>query len=361
MATIHPRPARTLHRIAALILAASTVLATVVFADPAGAAEPDTAPTCKVTSLRAYSLLDARRLGVSFTGCGEDGPQGRPTGYRVDVSTPFASTTPFSLFVAPDQFPNRPLETQATVLPTEITHFTVTPYNAAGDSTASTARIEAIAPHRSIERYVERQLLDGFGLAPADVVADIAATLRTGSETPLDLTVLTLEQGRGAVIVEPIVRLYRAYFLRDPDGSGLIYWVNRRESGEQLGPVSSHFAASSEFKRTYGTLSNAAFVTRIYKNVLGRSPDPEGQRYWRSRLDARRIDRGRLMVQFSESPEYIRKSDPRVEPTAAAFTLIGRRPRGDEWTRWVRPDEPGRNAAAEILGMGDYAGRFRGR
>lgn len=86
--------------------------------------------------------------------------------------------------------------------------------------------------------------------------------------------------------VGPVTRLYSAYFLRPPDTSGLEYWVDRSRAGTRLYAISSTFAASSEFTRRYGSLTDAEFVDLVYKNVLGRSPDAAGLSYRTKQLKA---------------------------------------------------------------------------
>ncbi|MFV0524416.1 MAG: DUF4214 domain-containing protein [Acidimicrobiales bacterium] len=102
----------------------------------------------------------------------------------------------------------------------------------------------------------------------------------------------------------PVARLYRAYFGRDGDTAGIRYWIG---SGLPLAAVSDAFARSEEFKLRYGSISNAGFVELVYHNVLGRSPDPEGRRYWLDQAD-RGVPRGRLMLAFSESPEFVTRT-----------------------------------------------------
>ncbi len=104
-----------------------------------------------------------------------------------------------------------------------------------------------------------------------------------------------------------IVRLYSAYFLRLPDIAGLDYWVKARQNGESLADVSANFADSTEFKKRYGKLSNKAFVTLVYKNVLKRKPDAKGYAHWVGLLNSG-TSRGAVMVGFSESPEFVTRS-----------------------------------------------------
>ncbi|MDH3293903.1 MAG: DUF4214 domain-containing protein [Acidimicrobiia bacterium] len=104
-------------------------------------------------------------------------------------------------------------------------------------------------------------------------------------------------------LVGPIGRLYRAYFLRRPDDRGLAYWIN---SDLSLSRISDAFAQSREFLNRYGTVTNAQFITLVYRNVLGRRPEPKGFDYW-LRLANRGNARGKIMLGFSNSTEFIRK------------------------------------------------------
>jgi uncharacterized protein (DUF1501 family) len=103
----------------------------------------------------------------------------------------------------------------------------------------------------------------------------------------------------------PITRLYLAYFGRPADGDGLRYWVG---TGLSTAAISDAFAASDEFRRRYGSLSDPQFVQLVYLNVLGRSPDAGGLQHWQTALRAG-MSRGRMMVGFSDSEEYIRRTE----------------------------------------------------
>ncbi len=102
-----------------------------------------------------------------------------------------------------------------------------------------------------------------------------------------------------------INRLYQAFFLRAPDASGLSYWAGQAETGVPLETIAAAFAGSDEFQNQYGQLSNQAFVSLVYSNVLNRAADADGLNYWSGQLNAG-LDRGTVMVGFSESPEFIK-------------------------------------------------------
>jgi len=143
-------------------------------------------------------------------------------------------------------------------------------------------------------------------------LADLVSALRTGD--------------RHVKVVDPVIRLYQAYFLRVPDDAGVRYWIGQRAAGTSLAKISGRFATSSEFRTRYGSLSNRAFVERVYLNVLGRPGDRPGIDYWTSRLDTKKRTRGTVMTGFSESGEYQRKQARNVEAAALLLFLEHRTP-----------------------------------
>ncbi len=134
-----------------------------------------------------------------------------------------------------------------------------------------------------------------------------------------------------------VVRLYQAVFLRAPDLGGLTHWETRHFlHGTDLYAIADHFVTSSEFQRRYGSLDDAAFVTLVYRNVLGREPDPAGSAFWRGRL-ASGFSRGSMMVGFSESSEYVRTTRTGVAHLVAPLPGLapGSLPRHDDWLAWL--------------------------
>lgn len=104
-----------------------------------------------------------------------------------------------------------------------------------------------------------------------------------------------------------IYRLYRAFFLREPDGDGIVYWINQARYGRYpIGSIAEEFARSAEFWQRYGALADGAFVDLVYRNVLGRTAEAEGRAYWLGQLRSG-MRRGHLMLYFSDSVEFGRK------------------------------------------------------
>lgn len=101
-----------------------------------------------------------------------------------------------------------------------------------------------------------------------------------------------------------VLRLYRAFFDREPDLGGAKFWLQAFRDGWTLDRIATFFSTSDEFVRTYGQLDDDGFIDVIYANVLDRSPDIGGRAFW---LDQLRdgMQRSRLVLLFSDSPEFI--------------------------------------------------------
>lgn len=99
-------------------------------------------------------------------------------------------------------------------------------------------------------------------------------------------------------------RLYGAALGRPAETTGLSAWVAMLDSGTaSLTDTANNFLNSAEFAARYGDLDNPGFVTRLYANVLGRSPDAAGLEGWTSTL-AGGASRASVLLGFSESAEY---------------------------------------------------------
>lgn len=98
-------------------------------------------------------------------------------------------------------------------------------------------------------------------------------------------------------------RLYQTAFDRAPDQAGLGFQMKALDDGLSLSQLANNFISSPEFVRTYGTLTDAQFVTQLYANVLHRAPDGAGYAYHTGNLASGANSRADVVVGFSESPE----------------------------------------------------------
>lgn len=244
--------------------------------------------------------VTATKSGMAVTwGAPDDG--GSPiTDYTV---TPYTGT--------PDGEPGSPIATTALTVTDAmpkagaLVRYRVQGTNAVGTGPLSDPSAPTLAPFSTLDAYVRRQHGDFTMYTPGDAeVASDVAKLTAGTEKPSDLVDRLRASAWFDGAYGPAIRLYRAYFLRTPDPSGLDFWANRRRNGYTLSSISQQFAVSPEFKRRYGSLTNAQFIDSIYQNVFDRAPDPSGRAFYLRRLDDRSWSRGKVVLQFSESNEY---------------------------------------------------------
>ena len=84
-----------------------------------------------------------------------------------------------------------------------------------------------------------------------------------------------------------LVDTYIAYFNRAPDATGLDFWGGQLANGASFSTIANGFAGSAEATAAYPSgLSNQAFVTAVYTNVLGRNTDPGGLSFWSGLLQS---------------------------------------------------------------------------
>lgn len=109
----------------------------------------------------------------------------------------------------------------------------------------------------------------------------------------------------GSIDAGTVRRLYRATLGREPDSGGAAFWTAWLADHSTV-EAAAYFVASPEFVDRYGTVDNAEFVDAIYRNVLGRAPDPGGRAWWLHQLDTSATDRAGLVAGFVDSAEMAR-------------------------------------------------------
>ena len=122
---------------------------------------------------------------------------------------------------------------------------------------------------------------------------------------PADDVAAVFNQVKGIEDVSGVVfRLYNAAFARLPDAKGLENWITGNSTGGMTYATSAEeFSSSQEFQNRYGVNTiDTQYITTLYDNVLGRSPDAEGLANYQNLL-ANGKERGALLLDFSESPE----------------------------------------------------------
>ncbi len=82
-----------------------------------------------------------------------------------------------------------------------------------------------------------------------------------------------------------LIKMYVAAFIRAPEKSGLEYWMLQLANGKSFDEILDTVFSLDIVKEIYPQdLPNESFVTLIYVNVFGKSPDVEGLLYWSHQL-----------------------------------------------------------------------------
>ena len=122
-----------------------------------------------------------------------------------------------------------------------------------------------------------------------------------------------------------ITNAYTAILNRDPDFVGWSFWFTQIRNGQPKISVVNSFITSPEFVLTYGSLNNTQFVQLVYQNVLGRQPDSTGLIFWLAQLQSG-TSRGQMMESFFQSDEYRVRSRTRQLSNLCYLGFLARTP-----------------------------------
>ncbi len=115
-----------------------------------------------------------------------------------------------------------------------------------------------------------------------------------------------------------VTDLYKTALGRNPDEAGRRYWESRMADGVKFEHVGTLFYGSPEYVRRSGG-SNDRFVTALYRDLLGRTPDPAGRGYWLGQLATGRVSSADVANAFFRSVESRRAR------SRALLVLAGRK------------------------------------
>ena len=148
------------------------------------------------------------------------------------------------------------------------------------------------------------------GVSRADVIIGFSESTEFRATTATRLTNGLWDQDENAAAA---TRLYGATLGRRPDEAGLRVNDAALDNGLPLESLAEAFMVSPEFTGRYGNTTDTAFIGLLYRNVLGREADPAGFATWQRALDAGALDRGGVVLGFSESLENRIASQSHIE------------------------------------------------
>ncbi len=157
-----------------------------------------------------------------------------------------------------------------------------------------------------------------IGIASSTVVDKTAN--RDGTDTLTNIerlkfsdTMLALDTGANQTAGSGYM-LYKAAFNRTPDAGGLGYWINQMDKGMVYGDVAKNFVTSAEFQTAFGGSSPSVntLVTKLYNNVLARTPDAGGLAFWQNKLSNEGWTTADVLGFFSTSGENVTNVTPLI-------------------------------------------------
>jgi hypothetical protein len=137
-------------------------------------------------------------------------------------------------------------------------------------------------------------------------------------------TMLALDTGKDQTAGSGYM-LYKAAFNRTPDAGGLGYWINQMDKGMSYSTVAQNFVNSTEFKTAFGgnNPTVSTLVTKLYNNVLNRTPDSGGLAFWQNKLSNEGWTTADVLGYFSTSAENVTNVTPLIANGIAYQQFVG--------------------------------------
>src|SRR5262249_44192607 len=137
-------------------------------------------------------------------------------------------------------------------------------------------------PDSYTQTYVSSLYQGTLGRAPTadEMAAALVAFRHAPTLKAPTLQILDSQATRQA----QLANIYQTYLGRTIDKSGLAYWTGVLNGGQSFSYIQTYLTSSQEgFNLAGGT--NSAWVTFLYRTVLGRTPAPTELGYWTNQLN----------------------------------------------------------------------------
>ncbi len=119
-----------------------------------------------------------------------------------------------------------------------------------------------------------------------------------------------------------VTRLYQQVLGRAPEPGGVGSWVQQIEQIGAVSPIILGFFHAPEFLSRHS--SNEQYLSILYRALLNREPDPSALDAFVSQLQAGRLTRDDILDIFLDSPEFARQTGflPPLDPVTAFVTTL---------------------------------------
>ena len=220
----------------------------------------------------------------------------------------------------------------------------------------------AFAPFSGSNQFATQQANDFLGGVPSSAWLASAVDQLDSGTIGLDAFIENqLADPRLQAVVNPMIRLYQAYFGGIPTFIGVDYWVRRIRAGMSLDQASAEIAASSRFNTTYSVVDDRKFVAVFFKNLYGYAPSTASVDLRINRMRSG-MTRGALVRYDCESAGYRTPNASRTRVISVYHAMV-RQPPVQTWlNHWTYTDAGRSNGMAELINAhrtgAKYAARF---
>ena len=119
---------------------------------------------------------------------------------------------------------------------------------------------------------------------------------------------------------------YKVAFGRFAEPEGLAHHIRRLQSGASAEDLAEEFVRSAEFKARHGSDQrvDALYLVALYRDGLGRHPDPKGLKGWLAEAE-KGATRAEVLASFARSAEALEKISLSIRPPTCSNGLASKR------------------------------------
>jgi outer membrane protein assembly factor BamB len=138
------------------------------------------------------------------------------------------------------------------------------------------------ATNSPTDRYIAAAYYDVLG-RPVDPASLAFWNGLLVGNSPSALLASTLVQSAEYDAIMVVTPSYERFLGRPPDPAGLAWWVAQLQKGFTDEQLTADFVGSPEFYSMAGG-TDESWIDAVYRDLLGRSADPQGETYWLAQL-----------------------------------------------------------------------------
>ena len=158
-----------------------------------------------------------------------------------------------------------------------------------------------------------------------------------------------------------LIASYIGVLGRDPDFAGWQYYRNAMAQGLTQLQVVQQLAQFTEFRLIYSSLDNMGFVQRSYQNIFGKDPDPMWVMNYTNQLNSGAMNQAQVLLAMLTSTDYMNKVSNRALATLLYLGFLRRSTDPNGMAFWWNELNTGVTPQVVLNGFitsPEYVGRF---